>query len=63
MSETLKTDNRRLDFSKISTAMPMPNLIEVQKRSYERFLQMRTAPADREENGLQAVFKSIFPIK
>jgi DNA-directed RNA polymerase subunit beta len=34
----------------------------VQKRSYERFLQMYTAPADREESGLQAVFKSVFPI-
>ena len=54
----------RVDFSKIRTAIPIPNLIEVQKRSYERFLQMNTAPADRDDQvGLQAVFKSIFPIK
>jgi hypothetical protein len=41
----------------------MPNLIEVQKRSYERFLQMNKAPADRDAGGLQSVFKSIFPIR
>jgi len=52
----------RIDFSKIKTAVPIPNLIEVQKRSYERFLQMYAAPQDREETGLQAVFKSVFPI-
>ena len=50
-------------YGKIREVLEMPNLIEVQKRSYERFLQMYAAPADREENvGLQAVFKSIFPI-
>jgi len=53
----------RADFSKIKTSITIPNLIEVQKRSYERFLQMHTAPADRETVGLQAVFKSIFPIQ
>ena len=53
---------QREDFSKIRTSVPIPNLIEVQKRSYERFLQMYQAPADREDVGLQAVFKSVFPI-
>jgi len=54
----------RSDFSRIPSAIPIPNLIEVQKRSYERFLQMHTAPADREAQvGLQGVFKSIFPIQ
>lgn len=53
---------KRIDFSKINTTIPIPNLIEVQKRSYERFLQMFTAPADREEIGLQGVFRSVFPI-
>ena len=63
MSESLNPVNPlRADFSKIRTGIAIPNLIEVQKRSYERFLQMRTAPADRENAGLQAVFKSIFPI-
>src|SRR5262245_17336390 len=52
----------RTDFSKIRTSVPIPNLIEVQKHSYERFLQMYVAPSDREDIGLQAVFKSLFPI-
>jgi len=52
----------RIDFAKIKTSIPIPNLIEIQKNSYERFLQMRVLPQDREEAGLQSVFKSIFPI-
>ncbi len=40
----------------------IPNLIEIQKKSYERFLQMYTLPAEREDIGLQSVFKSVFPI-
>jgi DNA-directed RNA polymerase subunit beta len=64
MSETINGAPRRADFSKIQTEIPIPNLIEVQKRSYERFLQMHAAPADRDAQvGLQGVFKSIFPIK
>ena len=53
---------RRIDFSKIPTAIGIPNLIEVQKRSYERFLQMNLLPSEREDVGLQAVFNSVFPI-
>src|SRR5579884_3918518 len=52
----------RLDFSKIPTAIKIPNLIEVQRRSYERFLQMDKLPSEREDNGLQSVFTSVFPI-
>src|SRR5713226_8264320 len=52
----------RIDFSKIKTALPIPNLIEVQKRSYDRFLQMDLLPSEREDIGLQAVFNSVFPI-
>ncbi len=52
----------RLDFSKIPTAIQIPNLIEVQRRSYERFLQMDKLPQEREDNGLQSVFTSVFPI-
>src|SRR6201988_3720220 len=52
----------RLDFSKIPTAIQIPNLIEVQRRSYERFLQMDKLPSEREDGGLQAVFQSVFPI-
>ena len=52
----------RVDFSKIITSIPIPNLIEVQKRSYERFLQMDLLPKEREDAGLQSVFSSVFPI-
>ena len=51
----------RLDFSKIPTSIQIPNLIEVQRRSYERFLQMDKLPSEREDNGLQSVFTSVFP--
>jgi DNA-directed RNA polymerase subunit beta len=52
----------RHDFSKIKTAVPIPNLIEVQKDSYERFLQMDSLPVERDDVGLQAVFNSVLPI-
>ena len=57
------TGRERIDFSKIRTELPIPNLIEVQKRSYDRFLQMNLLPSEREDAGLQAVFNSVFPIK
>ena len=52
----------RKDFSKIKTTVPIPNLIEIQRKSYERFLQMIRLPSEREDAGLQSVFKSVFPI-
>jgi DNA-directed RNA polymerase subunit beta len=52
----------RVDFSKIKTSIPIPNLIEVQKKSYERFLQMDLLPSERDDTGLESVFKSVFPI-
>jgi DNA-directed RNA polymerase subunit beta len=52
----------RKDFGKIPSIVEIPNLIEVQKRSYETFLQKDVSPERREEFGLQAVFKSVFPI-
>ncbi|MBI4607992.1 MAG: DNA-directed RNA polymerase subunit beta, partial [Candidatus Rokubacteria bacterium] len=52
----------RKDFGKIPSIVEIPNLIEVQRRSYEGFLQKEVAPERREEVGLQAVFKSVFPI-
>jgi DNA-directed RNA polymerase subunit beta len=63
MAGTIQCGHRgRKDFGKIPSIVEIPNLIEVQKRSYETFLQ-KDGPADRrEEFGLQAVFKSVFPI-
>src|ERR671921_836201 len=53
---------RRHDFSKIKTAVRIPNLIEIQRDSYNRFLQMDLLPEERDAAGLQAVFRSVFPI-
>ena len=63
MAGTIQCGHRgRKDFGKIPSIVEIPNLIEVQKRSYEGFLQ-KDGPAERrEEFGLQAVFKSVFPI-
>ncbi|MEM7249624.1 MAG: DNA-directed RNA polymerase subunit beta, partial [Acidobacteriota bacterium] len=52
----------RKSFSKIRTFVDLPSLIEVQRRSYERFLQMNIPGAKREPQGLKAVFESVFPI-
>ena len=41
----------RKDFSKIKTTVPIPNLIEIQRKSYERFLQMNRLPSEREDAG------------
>src|SRR5688572_15080759 len=53
----------RKSFGRIPEAVQMPNLIEVQRSSYEQFLQRETRQADRKEEGIEAVFKSVFPIK
>jgi DNA-directed RNA polymerase subunit beta len=53
----------RKNFSKIKEVLDISNLIEVQKRSYEKFLQADVDPEKREPVGLQAVFKTVFPIK
>src|SRR5207302_7790272 len=53
---------KRQDFSKIKTSVPIPNLIEIQRESYNRFLQMDALPEERQSIGLQAVFRSVFPI-
>ncbi|HWM89773.1 MAG TPA: DNA-directed RNA polymerase subunit beta, partial [Thermoanaerobaculia bacterium] len=54
-------NGHRKDFSRIQTSLPIPNLIDVQRRSYERFLQMNLLPEERANQGLQSVFTSIFP--
>jgi DNA-directed RNA polymerase subunit beta len=56
-------ERERLDFSKIKTTVQIPNLIDVQKKSYQRFLQMDLLPSEREDSGLQSVFASVFPIQ
>ena len=52
----------RKSFGRIPEVVSMPNLIDVQRASYEGFLQMVTPPDSRTQTGLQEVFKSVFPI-
>ena len=56
-------ERQRLDFAKIHGTIQIPNLIEVQMKSYQRFLQMDLLPSERDDAGLQSVFTSVFPIK
>ena len=53
----------RKSFGRIAEIAPMPNLIEVQKSSYDHFLQMGVSQEARQDVGIQEVFKSVFPIK
>ncbi len=53
----------RNSFGRVRSIAMMPNLIEVQKNSYDLFLQADTGPEKRTNTGLQGVFKSVFPIK
>src|SRR5450432_3020229 len=53
----------RKSFAKIGKIIDIPNLIDIQKQSYEKFLQKDTPLDKREDVGLQGVFKSVFPIK
>ena len=64
MVQSRKAHRRlRRSFSRIPQVASMPNLIEVQKRSYEFFLQRDMEGDRRSESGLQRVFKSVFPIR
>src|SRR3954465_3921258 len=53
----------RKSFGRIPEAVQMPNLIEVQRSSYEQFLQREVRAGSRRDEGIEAVFKSVFPIK
>src|SRR5215218_1230103 len=64
MANTLVGRKRiRKFFGKIKEVAEMPNLIEVQKASYDQFLMVKDPPGGRSDEGLQAVFKSVFPIR
>jgi DNA-directed RNA polymerase subunit beta len=53
---------RRINFAKFPEIIGIPNLIEIQRGSFQQFLQLDVSPERREETGLQGVFASIFPI-
>jgi DNA-directed RNA polymerase subunit beta len=63
MAQTFTGRKRfRKFFGKIREVATMPNLIEVQKSSYDQFLMVEEPKGGRSDEGLQAVFKSVFPI-
>jgi len=53
----------RKNFGQIKSIVDIPDLIGMQRESYQRFLQMEVAPEVRQDIGLQSVFNSVFPIK
>ncbi len=64
MATTVQNNFRvRRNFGKINKITEIPNLIAIQKRSYDKFLQADVPPEKREDTGLQGVFRSVFPIK
>ncbi|MCY2924724.1 MAG: hypothetical protein NT031_04675, partial [Planctomycetota bacterium] len=54
--------DRIRDFSKVGDAIPVPDLVEIQVKSYERFLQADAEPTRRKHEGLEALLREIFPI-
>ena len=67
MTKTISVGSRRQsrerhNFSTIPTVIAIPNLIEIQKKSFEAFLQLHTPPEKREFRGLEEVFHDVFPI-
>jgi DNA-directed RNA polymerase subunit beta len=64
MSLTFTARKRiRKSFGRIAEVATMPNLIEVQKSSYDKFLQADIPEAERGDSGMNGVFQSVFPIK
>ena len=53
----------RTNLGQTDSVEEIPNLIDIQKSSYEKFLQSDLNPRERREVGLEAVFRSVFPIK
>jgi len=58
-----KNFRARKSFAKLKQVIEIPNLIDIQKRSYDKFLQIEIPADKREDIGIQGVFKSVFPIK
>ena len=64
MASAIQTNFRvRQSFGKISRIIDIPNLIDIQMKSYEKFLQAYVPPGERQDHGLQGVFRSVFPIR
>src|SRR4051794_11155376 len=64
MASAIQTNFRvRQSFGKIDRIIDIPNLIDIQMKSYEKFLQANVPLNEREDIGLQGVFRSVFPIR
>jgi len=63
LTTTVASPRARTTFSRLEHVLDLPNLIDIQKQSYEKFLQKDVPIEKREDVGLQGVFKSVFPIK
>jgi DNA-directed RNA polymerase subunit beta len=64
MASKIQTNFRiRHSFGKIERFLDIPNLIDIQKKSYDKFLQATIPHAERTDIGLQGVFRSVFPIR
>src|SRR6187200_2887405 len=53
----------RMNLGRVESIVEIPNLIDIQKSSYDKFLQSEQSPRERKELGLESVFRSVFPIK
>jgi len=53
----------RRPFGRIGKIIDIPHLLEIQRHSYEEFLQLNVPPDQRNDSGLQGVFRSVFPVK
>jgi len=62
MAKSENIYRERVNFSKIKTVFPMPDLLAIQKQSYAEFLQMELLPDERKDVGLQAAFRDVFPV-
>lgn len=56
------TFTQRHSFSRLTSVIDLPDLLDVQLRSFEEFLQSYIPPSERENKGLQSVFTGVFPI-
>src|SRR5881392_2519659 len=64
MANAIQSNFRvRKNLGRVRRVIEVPNLIDIQKSSYDKFLQSTVPQNDRQETGLQAVFRSVFPIK
>ena len=64
MAQQIQTNFRlRKNLGRVRRIIDVPNLIDIQKSSYDKFLQMSVPPNERNDMGLQGVFRSVFPIK